>query len=173
MPVLEGPTPYTGGESYQSKFSAPAPAETTEAPQPHPGWTRTWHLAPGLAESGALSPRAQLAAATPVSPALRRLTPALVGQFETTAPPASSVLLARPWDAPALRTEAAAGPLGWRAALEGVTTVTDTPWPFELDKRNGRLKCLACCASAAGECKLETCGMKVCDCLLLCAVAIC
>jgi hypothetical protein len=133
MPVLEGAAPYTGGEAYQNKFSAPAPTEATEAPQPYAGWTRTWHLAPGNAENG---------------------------HFETTAPPASSVLLARPWDAPALRSEPAAGPLGWRAALEGVTTVTDTPWPFELDKRNGRLKCLACCASAAGECKLDTCGLK-------------
>jgi hypothetical protein len=152
MPVLEGEAAYTGGETYQQKFSLPPPGETTETPQPvrrewcaavsapltpsppqYDKWTRTWHLHPGLTESG---------------------------QFETTAPVASSVLLARPWDAATLRTEGASGPLGWRATMEGVTEVSDTPWPFEVDRRNGRLKCLACCASANGECRLDSCGLK-------------
>ena len=70
------------------------------------------------------------------------------------------MLLTRPWDAPALRTEAAAGPVAWKAAYEGVTTVTSDPWAFEVDHRNGKLKCLACCASARGECGLDTCGLK-------------
>jgi hypothetical protein len=132
MPVLEGTAPYTGGESWQLKFSESAVTpEDTAAP--YPAWHRTWHLHPGLAATG---------------------------QFETTAPVPSSVLLARPWDAPVLRTEAASGPLGWRAGLEGVTSVSDEPWPFEVDARNGKLKCLACCASASGECNLDTCALK-------------
>ena len=132
MPVLEGPAAHSGGESWQQKFSQGS--GEIEAPSaPYHGWHRTWHLHPGLSSSGA---------------------------FETTAPVVSSVLLARPWDAPALRSESAAGPMGWRAALEGVTEVSDEPWAFELDKRNGRLKCLACCASARGECGLDSCGMK-------------
>ena len=132
MPVLEGTAPYTGGESWQQKFSAP-PEGVTEPPAPYHAWHRTWHLHPGLAATG---------------------------QFETTAPVPSSVLLARPWDAPVLRAEGASGPVGWRAGLEGVTTVSDDPWPFEVDARNGKLKCLACCASASGECNLDTCALK-------------
>lgn len=132
MPVLEGTAPYTGGESWQLKFSESAVTpEDTAAP--YNAWHRTWHLHPGLAATG---------------------------QFETTAPVPSSVLLARPWDAPVLRTEAASGPVGWRAGLEGVTSVSDEPWPFEVDARNGKLKCLACCASASGECNLDTCALK-------------
>ena len=132
MPVLEGTAPYTGGESWQLKFSESAVVQEDTA-APYNAWHRTWHLHPGLAATG---------------------------QFETTAPVPSSVLLARPWDAPVLRTEAASGPIGWRAGLEGVTSVSDEPWPFEVDARNGKLKCLACCASASGECNLETCALK-------------
>ncbi len=132
MPVLEGEAVYTGGESWNMKFSAP-PGTVEEPAAPYHAWHRTWHLHPGLTATG---------------------------QFETTAPVVSSVLLARPWDAPVLRTESAAGPMGWRAAMEGVTDVSDEPWLFEVDKRNGKLKCLACCASAKGECGLDTCGLK-------------
>ena len=132
MPLLEGEPIYTGGESWQQKFQAPAPLDS-EAPAPYHAWHRTWHLHPGLTSTG---------------------------QFETTAPVPSSVLLTRPWDAPAMRTEAASGPIAWRAAMEGVTTVSDEPWAFEIDHRNGKMKCLACCASARGECGLDTCGLK-------------
>ena len=132
MPLLEGEPIYTGGESGQQKFVAPK-ALDSEAPGPYHAWHRTWHLHPGLTSTG---------------------------QFETTAPVPSSVLLTRPWDAPAMRTEMAAGPIAWRAAMEGVTTVSDEPWAFEIDHRNGKMKCLACCASARGECGLDTCGLK-------------
>ena len=132
MPLLEGEPIYTGGESWQQKFQAPA-AVDSDAPGPYHAWHRTWHLHPGLTSTG---------------------------QFETTAPVPSSVLLTRPWDAPAMRTEVAAGPIAWRAAMEGVTTVSDEPWAFEIDHRNGKMKCLACCASARGECGLDTCGLK-------------
>jgi len=135
MPVLEGAAPFTGGESWAGKFSAPPPrTEDDDSQAPYPAWHRTWHLHPGLGGPGE--------------------------QFETTAPVVSSVLLARPWDAPALRTESAGGPMGWRAALEGVTTVSKEAWPFEMDPRSGALKCLACCASAAGACNLPTCALK-------------
>ena len=132
MPLLEGEPIYTGGESWQQKFQSPA-AVDSDAPGPYHAWHRTWHLHPGLTSTG---------------------------QFETTAPVPSSVLLTRPWDAPAMRTEAASGPIAWRAAMEGVTTVSDEPWAFEIDHRNGKMKCLACCASARGECGLDTCGLK-------------
>ena len=132
MPLLQGEPIYTGGESWQQKMQPP-PATDEPPTAPYPPWHRTWHLHPGLAATG---------------------------QFETTAPVASSVLLTRPWDAPAMRMETAAGPMGWRAAMEGVSTVSDDPWAFEVDHRNGKLKCLACCASARGECGLDTCGLK-------------
>jgi hypothetical protein len=132
MPLLEGEAIYTGGESWQAKFVAPQPRDD-QAPAPYEHWHRTWHLHPGLTSQG---------------------------QFETTAPVVSSVLLARPWDAPAQRMESSTGPMAWRAALEGISAVSDDPWAFELDRRNGKLKCLACCASARGECGLDTCGLK-------------
>jgi hypothetical protein len=132
MPLLEGEPIYTGGESWNTKFAAPATVE--EAPKaPYHAWHRTWHLHPGLTAQG---------------------------QFETTAPVPSSVLLTRPWDAPAMRMETSSGPMAWRATYEGVTTVSDDPWAFEVDHRNGKLKCLACCASATGVCNLDTCGSK-------------
>jgi len=132
MPLLEGEPVYTGGESWQTKF-APPPELEEASPAPYHAWHRTWHLHPGLTATG---------------------------QFETTAPVPSSVLLTRPWDLPAMRTETASGPMGWKAAYEGISVVSNDPWPFELDARNGKLKCLACCASARGDCGLDTCGLK-------------
>ena len=133
MPLLSGEPIYTGGESWHNKFVPPAGTEAPDPNEPYDAWRRTWHLHPGLESTG---------------------------QFETTAPVVSSVLLARPWDAPAMRTETSTGPMGWRAAMEGVSVVTDDPWAFEIDRRNGKLKCLACCASATGICNLDSCGLK-------------